>query len=649
MNRRELLELKQHEIEPGDEQVRAGSGLIQALIKASIEDQVLMISMFDIEKCYKAETTDPEVVVYLTKEDFIKRKNGKWRTGRLQTDFYEIGRYVHWSKDAEFHMPEDRQAVEDFMKGIDFMEDRKYWGVDPETTMGKLSILMDWMAEKRLERKHQKIIEKIDKKMEQIKPLPKDWNEWLDRRFPAYIIYKRKGKRVEGYCTYCKRDVEVKTAMHNDEGRCPKCKQKVIFKAKGRVKKLADSIEVAYIQKTSEGFVVRYVSAAKEYQRRNGMINETEPHRDPKINQTEYLREFYKGESTEAYWFGRFRNTNKIRWDNHQNDDNIIRAATTYTKNLKQALKNTQFKYCAIEKMARKKEVDIKGYLETYERHRVIEYLVKLGFYNLVDESTKYYPWITESNLNLGGKTIEEVLMVDKMQVKRLREMDPTNRELNLFRQIYDRATNEEIRKLTHVRWLDFLLEHASPRKIVNYIESQTEDIETGSIDWRDYIQDCKKLKYDLNDPYILFPKDLQGRHVQITRLIQNIENKEVNKKLEKVHRKAQALDFKYKNMTAKAARTAQEMIEEGKALRHCVSSYAEKMAREDTFIFFIRKIKEPNKPFFTAEVDPETYEILQCRGKSNCQPNDEVKRFMKRWKKELEELKNEDRQKIAI
>ena len=66
--------------------------------------------------------------------------------------------------------------------------------------------------------------------------------------------------------------------------------------------------------------------------------------------------------------------------------------------------------------------------------------------------------------------------------------------------------------------------------------------------------------------------------------------------------------------------KTAQEVINEGNSLNHCVASYIKRVCDGECLIYFFRK--DPNESLITLEV--EGNEIIQARGEHNRQPNDE-------------------------
>lgn len=69
----------------------------------------------------------------------------------------------------------------------------------------------------------------------------------------------------------------------------------------------------------------------------------------------------------------------------------------------------------------------------------------------------------------------------------------------------------------------------------------------------------------------------------------------------------------------------AQDLIREGKIMRHCVASYVDRVIRRDTMIFFLRRTVTPDEPYCTIEVSPDTLTVRQVKGKGNKKITDIV------------------------
>ena len=53
--------------------------------------------------------------------------------------------------------------------------------------------------------------------------------------------------------------------------------------------------------------------------------------------------------------------------------------------------------------------------------------------------------------------------------------------------------------------------------------------------------------------------------------------------------------------------------------------NYDQKIAREESLIFFIRQSSKPNIPFVTVEYSLSKHTILQCYGEKNHKPEQKV------------------------
>jgi hypothetical protein len=157
----------------------------------------------------------------------------------------------------------------------------------------------------------------------------------------------------------------------------------------------------------------------------------------------------------------------------------------------------------------------------------------------------------------------------------------------------------------------------------------------------RDYWGMLRKV-YNSLPPELLYPKDLRRAHDEIQARIVEAENAVTNEKIKK--RAVELAKFilidEDAGLMIRPAAAHSEFINEGKKLSHCVARYAEKHAAGSTNIFFIRKTKEPDKPFFTLELNlsKKSPEVIQNRGKNNCARTEEVQQFEEAW---LEHVKN--------
>ena len=117
----------------------------------------------------------------------------------------------------------------------------------------------------------------------------------------------------------------------------------------------------------------------------------------------------------------------------------------------------------------------------------------------------------------------------------------------------------------------------------------------------------------------MLFPKNLFEAHDRTARAIIIENDKKAAEQLEKADSQRSWLPYldKERGLAVVLPRAISEIVEEGRALEHCVASYAERHAKGVLHIVFLRKLSEPLKPYYTIEVSTDG-RIVQCRGFAN-------------------------------
>ena len=157
-----------------------------------------------------------------------------------------------------------------------------------------------------------------------------------------------------------------------------------------------------------------------------------------------------------------------------------------------------------------------------------------------------------------------------------------------------------------------------------------------------DYVNACNYLGIDMTEPKNLFPKDFRRWHdiradeYRTTRALRDAEEKkELYSKFAAVAEKYLPLQRNGKgDYIIVIAKSPADLVEEGNALSHCVGrmNYDQKMLREETLIFFVRKKDAPNVPFVTLEYSLSRKSILQCYGDHDSKPDQSVSTFVNRW-----------------
>lgn len=147
-----------------------------------------------------------------------------------------------------------------------------------------------------------------------------------------------------------------------------------------------------------------------------------------------------------------------------------------------------------------------------------------------------------------------------------------------------------------------------------------------------DYWNMCEALGMDLSDKHVRFPRDLCLAHDQVMGRQRERKNELLEEKFRERAETLEKFSFQWDGLIIRPAASQKELNEEGKQLSHCVGTYGEKHASGKSAIFFIRRVDEPENPFFTLELDEVKLEVLQNRGKCNCARTEEVKKFEAVW-----------------
>ncbi len=506
---------------------------------------------------------------------------------------------------------------------------------------------------------------KIERIMAEVPPLPQGFEDWIRKsafKENKYIFYKKK----QGLCSSCGQMVEVKKAKHKEPGRCPSCKAKIKYKAINKATRYEDSEIVSIMQKMPDGsLIIRYLRASlkfKEHSDDTTQFQEELPERltNPTMDYWEGSREIIRvrknGQTTieeyEELWDWK---SGQCEWKKERRrsmyfNKVLLRASEPfiYKRNLKGLLKNTKWKYSGIDHL-KQRHMNMVNYLHTYEKYPAIEMLSKANYLALLNQ-------IVEQTCGWGGTS--GILRMHEKRLGLSKNVLNTGMRLNLntygiefivtLEELGKNLKDNQIMwaiKNSHTETFTQILKWVSPQKIINYVEKNTdEELKRGftlsSSDkshflttYRDYLEQCVDLKLDLKNDFVLFPKNLDEKHKELTETIEAIESEIIDKGIKEQYEKwNEILSYQSGNMRIEVASSHRLIIKEGQALRHCVGTngYSKKMAEGNNLILFLRK---NDKPYYTIEFDQQNMKIIQNGGLKDKDTTKEVDKFINKWK----------------
>lgn len=161
----------------------------------------------------------------------------------------------------------------------------------------------------------------------------------------------------------------------------------------------------------------------------------------------------------------------------------------------------------------------------------------------------------------------------------------------------------------------------------------------------RDYWKMLEDLKIKITE-HNKFPHKLHNAHDSLSKRIKEKKSKDLEEKYKLRFDLLNQLSYEADGLLIRPCKTDSELFNEGKVLDHCVYTYATRHCDGKTAIFFVRKAKSPNTPYYTLEFDEKGIKIRQNRGyKNNIKtPKDPaVTRFEEKWLDYVKKLKEKE------
>ena len=321
------------------------------------------------------------------------------------------------------------------------------------------------------------------------------------------------------------------------------------------------------------------------------------------------------------------------------------------------AYKDSDMRYCEIETNNTVCPIE---YLRLYIRHPNIEYLQKAGYGHLLE--TVYNGWYVQiptirvnSYVNLRSNNLLKMLYLNRDEFKALKGNERCYLNFCAYRMLYPKCKPHE---LVHIAKAyehnsDTLQNHCdqtglSPARLARYIAENSIRI----TDYSDYLEQCVRLNYNLHDTAINMPHDFYTIHERVSALIEIEETEEMNKALQDRYQERCRLEYKIGDLFIRQPKSIKEIADEGADLGHCVGGYAERHAKGQTTILFLRKADEPDKPYYTMEINDKG-KIIQCYGYKNNRAGNpkppEIKAFEQQYERYLQEVIHGKRNKRTV
>lgn len=459
--------------------------------------------------------------------------------------------------------------------------------------------------------------------------MPYDWKKFIaEKLIKNNLIIKMKTRYK---CTNCNIVFEDQAKV-NEYCKCPNCNNLYLVKS-NRLKSYEFRDDLAILDKYEEYYIVREFRLITIFQDNKYSHYDFEYARviyDKKFNPVqEIINENVVGNL--GGWFIAYRKDVSSEWRYFNTWRTYLPDYFMYYPyNLEEMLSGIkELKYSMLWELVKYVNCNLIYLIKNYNPS--IELLTKMKLYNLalcpktfLNKKTfedrfmgltkDYLPFIQEYNLD-----IDELTILSRIKVK----------NINYLKK-YKNLSSEHLDELSKKVNLKTLIDKT--------------DFEGNMFfEYRDYLDIAKKLKLNLKDKTILYPKHIKTAHDKLTKQYEQVKNDLLNKAIKRKYKKLKGNIFENKKYIIFPAKDINSLIDESSQQNNCVRTYADRIAEGECEVYFMRLLKDIEHSLVTVEV--KNNHVVQKRTKNNQVTTKAQDKFLKIWEQTIleksEEVKN--------
>lgn len=471
---------------------------------------------------------------------------------------------------------------------------------------------------------HQKILKFIDNYSD----MPNGWDKFVNKQAQAHNLIIKSGHN-KCFCTNCNHKF-ISTKKINEETKCPNCHNKYLIK-RSNLKYYEFKDYLSILDIVNNTFVVRYFELKT-------IIDALHEHYSSvvefarEIISDNYYREVFVNERVsrcQCYIYIHHSSYfNDDKWRKYTRNYSIIDYSIVFPDNIKKLLKDTEYKYSGIWKIAKHSlYINLVKLIKNKNEISKVELLSKIKLYNLALETSEFK----------SKGSFQEIFGVSKDYYTFMRRNNITYTQLKILRLLKEKDISKirYLEKFTNYGStynLEEISKYISLNRFIKYSKMHHRKIDISL--YKDYLRFAKCLGFDLKNNRYIFPKNLKEEHDKLEKQYE-IQSKEIIKKaIIKRGKELSVNIYKDNKFIIVPACTLKDLQDESKQQKNCVRTYAEKYATGDCDIYFMRDVNKQNKSLVTVEVKNNI--IVQSRIKNNCDPNEKQKKFLQKWEQNV-------------
>lgn len=479
---------------------------------------------------------------------------------------------------------------------------------------------------------------------------PKNLKEYcnanvFDRRYIFVAPKDKKGIRT-ARCSCCGKEFRVgKEAVSGKNTVCPACGRTAVYRATWIKSDVQDKADICICYNVDGQLLIRWAHVVRRY-------GWPEFEQNYQFDDFAYSLYLTSNGKQRIYTYKYFKAPYAYDYDWHRLnlDDYCTSSSFVYTDNLNDVFGERYYNVDLQAGLSGKRiSLQFVSLLNNLKNTPKAEYLFKMGL-----------PLLAASAITLKGdpegkgKFMQEI-GVSKQYLPLYRDMNVTPDEHNVIKESPEWITAEILQRYRGLHFDKYgavpeLVKQFGVSKTISYLEKQQKlhpkvSLNRMADEFRDYLHMSRDLKVDMSHKSVRFPADIIEAHKTVTERYNaaklEIEKEKRKEEDAKFSRIAQQLYAEYRiseygdgKFCVVFPKLRTDLIAEGQSLNHCVGipKYAQQHLEGKNMIFFIRKASEPEKPFFTMELDMLEHRIKQLYGFGDCSAPKAVREFANKF-----------------
>lgn len=614
------------------------------------------------ERHFLSENGEMASEAYLGDGEF---KRGKFKIGNGNVStcygynwYYSLSWNLRSHYASAYALPFGKadKVIGDFLKRFDAFQ-----GYDAHDADFKPNCMLSWLAEYQFDYLEDKIKKATQRRNDRVKALmepygdvPDDMKKWVftERLKLAPWFYGYTHKRVQnGKCSACNNESELDRVKDKEKRICPMCGaeiQCINIHAKRYTSystkqvQWSNNCNAVYHQILSNSqFLSRYFFSTVyyAYDIDTGKISRKDELTEFRRDFWEVVRERQIAAVASVYEKRMVWEKVRIKFSQYSG------LGECWPGNLVELVRATgiqSIQNMDIRPLCKKWDRHIVELLNGLKTNPVVENLGKEGLHCLAESIVYGYGpagglGVCHSNKPYKYLGVSKTILlffaeidVSAHQVEIWRELKLTEKDVKAFCKLCAECA-EYLSEVANI-----MLKYKLPIvRLSNYFEKQRIKLhrKTGiGVFFKDYVWSAEKLGFDLTgNRELFFPQDIKKEHDRCSDLVFIKNSKEQNENLQRRTKLLERLSYKDKKFIIRPLMSIEDFVNESDKLDHCVKTYVARCIKGTANIFGLRKIDEPDEPYFTVNISSDG-KLIENHGLHNVAPTAEVKSFVDKW-----------------